>query len=114
MRSDDVAERWSREALEALGPVIDVPTAASVLGIGEWTAYAMIRRGEWEATLTPVLRLGRKIKIPTARLVTLLYGDSGPAPASRDTEGPSSDMAGRPTGTSGAATHDDGAPSTAS
>ncbi|MWA05822.1 hypothetical protein F8568_036800 [Actinomadura sp. LD22] len=68
--------RWSREALEALGPVTDVPTTASVLQVSDWTVYEAIRRGEW--TMTRVLRLGRMIKIPTNDLITLLYG-AGPA-----------------------------------
>lgn len=62
---------WTRDAVEALGPTTDVPTAASVLNISDWTAYDLIRRGEW--TVTRVLRLGRKIRIPTYDLVALLY-----------------------------------------
>jgi hypothetical protein len=71
---------WTREAIEGLGPTVDVPTAASILGIGEWTGYDLIRRGEWD--VTRVLRLGRKIKIPTHDLLVALYGaetaDTGP------------------------------------
>lgn len=63
---------WNREAIEALGPTTDVKTAASVLSISDWTAYELIRRGEW--TVTRVLRLGRKIRIPTHDLIVLLYG----------------------------------------
>jgi excisionase family DNA binding protein len=63
---------WTRDAVEALGPTTDVPTAASVLNIGDWTVYNLIRRGEW--TVTRVLRLGRKIRIPTQDLLNLLYG----------------------------------------
>lgn len=62
---------WTREAIEALGPITDVPTTASILDICKDTAYASIRRGEW--TATRVLRLGRKIKIPTRDLIALLY-----------------------------------------
>jgi len=67
-----VTARWSREAIEALGPTTDVKTAASVLDCSDWTIYEQIRRNEW--TLTRVLRLGRKIKIPTHDLIALLYG----------------------------------------
>ncbi|MQY04125.1 helix-turn-helix domain-containing protein [Actinomadura macrotermitis] len=63
--------KWTREAIEGLGPTTDVQTAADVLDCSDWTVYELIRRGEW--TLTRVLRLGRKIKIPTHDLVTLLY-----------------------------------------
>lgn len=62
---------WTRGRIEALGPITDVPTTASILAICKDTAYSQIRRGEW--TATRVLRLGRKIKIPTRDLIALLY-----------------------------------------
>lgn len=62
---------WTRDAVEALGPTTNVPTAASVLGINDGTAYNLIRHGEWE--VTRVLRLGRVIRIPTQDLIDLLY-----------------------------------------
>lgn len=52
-----------------LPAVVDVMTAASMLGIGRTSAYQLIRTGGWP---TPVLRLGRVIKIPTADLLELL------------------------------------------
>lgn len=69
--------QWSREAIEALGPITDVPTTASIFDVNKDTVYAQIRRGEW--TATRVLTLGRKIKIPTRDLIALLYGDEAPA-----------------------------------
>lgn len=68
---------WTRSAVEALGPVTDVPTVAAILGVNKDTVYAAIRRGEW--TVTRVLTLGRKIKIPTRDLIALLYAPD-PAP----------------------------------
>jgi excisionase family DNA binding protein len=68
---------WTREAVEALGPITDVPTVASIFGVHSDTVYSAIRRGEW--TATRVLTLGRKIKIPTRDLIALLYA-SEPAP----------------------------------
>jgi excisionase family DNA binding protein len=68
---------WTREAIEALGPVTDVPTMAAIVDVHKDTIYAMIRRGEW--TATRVLTLGRKIKIPTRDLIALLYAPE-PAP----------------------------------
>lgn len=65
---------WTREAIEELGPTTDVPTTASVLGVSEWTVYEAIRRGEW--SITRVLRLGRRIRIPTSDLLTALYRTS--------------------------------------
>jgi len=76
---------WTREAIEALGPITDVPTMASIVLINKDTAYSMIRRDEW--TMTRVLRLGRKIKIPTRDIVTYLYGpEPAPAPSNSESE----------------------------
>lgn len=69
---------WTRETIAALGPITDVPTTASMLGVNEWTIYEMIRRGRWDATR--VLRLGRRIKIPTHDLIVLLYGPANGTP----------------------------------
>jgi predicted DNA-binding transcriptional regulator AlpA len=49
--------------------VVDVPTAAAVLGIGRTAAYELIRCGNWP---TPVLRLGKLIRIPSAPLLDLV------------------------------------------
>ena len=70
---------WTCEALVALGPTTDVQTTADVMGVCSDTVYAMIRRGEW--TATRVLYLGRKIRIPTRDLITLLYSPAPEAPA---------------------------------
>ena len=59
----------TREELLSLPAVIDVPTAAQVLGIGRAAAYELVRTGRWP---TPVLRLGRLIKIPTAPLLQIV------------------------------------------
>ncbi len=52
-----------------LPPVVDVTTAGRVLGVGRGAAYALVRAGKWP---TPVVRLGRLIKVPTAPLLALL------------------------------------------
>lgn len=59
----------NRTELDELPPVLDVPTAAKVLGIGRSLAYELVRRGEWPTT---VLHVGKLIKIPTEPLVRLL------------------------------------------
>lgn len=70
---------WTREAVEALGPTTDVPTTAAIFDVDAETVYNQIRRGEW--TTTRVLRLGRKIRIPTRDLIALLYDPAmGAAP----------------------------------
>lgn len=45
--------------------LLTVLEAAEVLGIGRTTAYALIREGAWP---TPVIRLGKLIKIPASPL----------------------------------------------
>jgi|GEM_PF-3744471 len=55
--------------LRAIGDVVDVPTAARYLGIGESLTRSMIKAGE-----LPALRLGRLIRIRTCDLITLTGG----------------------------------------
>lgn len=59
----------TRDELLALPTLIDVTTAATVLGVGRSLAYELVRTGQWP---TPVLRMGRLVKIPTAPLLRLL------------------------------------------
>lgn len=59
----------NRDELLALPAVVDVPTAAQALGIGKTAAYELIKIGAWP---TPVLRLGKLIRIPTAPILALL------------------------------------------
>jgi predicted DNA-binding transcriptional regulator AlpA len=57
---------------DVLAPVprmLDVPQAARMLGIGRTLAYKLVRTGEWP---TPVVRVGRLIKIPSGPLIELL------------------------------------------
>jgi predicted DNA-binding transcriptional regulator AlpA len=57
------------DEVRALPAVVDLTTAARVLGLGRSAAYELVRTGAWP---TPVLRLGRLIKVPSAPLVELL------------------------------------------
>jgi hypothetical protein len=61
--------------LASLPPVLDVPTAGRLLGLGRSAAYDLVLAGLWP---TPVLRLGRRLRIPTAPLLTLLGLSSSP------------------------------------
>jgi len=54
-----------------LPAVLDLVEAAALLGVGRTTAYRLVHDGQWP---TPVLRLGRLIKIPTQPLLELLAG----------------------------------------
>lgn len=57
------------DEIRSLPPVVDVPTAAAVLGIGRTAAYELIRTDSWP---TPVVRLGKSIRIPSAPLLALV------------------------------------------
>jgi len=57
------------ERARSLPLVVDVPTAAAILGIGRSAAYELIRAGLWP---TPTLRLGKLIRIPTTPLLDLI------------------------------------------
>lgn len=64
--------------LQALPPLVDLMTAARVLGLGRTTAYELARAGLWP---TPMLRIGRRFKVPTAPLLALLdLPSSQPSP----------------------------------
>lgn len=48
-------------------PTIDIERAAELLGVSRGTAYAAANRGE-----IPVLRFGKRMVVPTAKLLTML------------------------------------------
>jgi hypothetical protein len=54
-----------------LPAVLDLTHAAALLGLDRTTAYKLVHDGQWP---TPVLRLGRLIKVPTQPLLELLAG----------------------------------------
>lgn len=62
-------KRLTLEEIRALPPVVDVATAAAVLGVGRNAAYELIKCDQWP---TPILRLGRLIRIPSAPLLDLV------------------------------------------
>jgi predicted DNA-binding transcriptional regulator AlpA len=51
--------------------VVDLPTAAVMMGIGRTLAYRLAKSGEWP---TPLIRVGRLIKVPTQPLLDYLNG----------------------------------------
>ena len=63
------SRRMTVETALQVPPVVDVPTAAAMLGIGRTAAYELIRLGQWP---TPVLRLGKLIRIPSAPILELI------------------------------------------
>lgn len=68
----------TRDELTALPALLDVEAAARALGVGRSLAYELVREGKWP---TPVLRVGRLIKIPTAPLLRLIDGGADPRTA---------------------------------
>jgi hypothetical protein len=67
--SDAAVPRLHRSAPPDIPPVLDVPQAARLLGIGRTLAYELVRTNQWP---TPVLRMGRLIKIPSGPLIELM------------------------------------------
>ncbi len=59
------------DELRVLPAVIDVPTAARVLGIGRTAAYRLVKQGAWP---TPLIRVGGTVRVPTAPLLALVLG----------------------------------------
>ncbi len=55
--------------MEQLPPVLDLPTAARLLGVGRTAAYQLVREDQWP---TPIIRVGQLIRVPTAPLLALL------------------------------------------
>jgi predicted DNA-binding transcriptional regulator AlpA len=55
--------------VQRLPVVVDLPTAARLLGIGRTSAYELVRIGQWP---TPVIRIGRLIRVPAAPLLASL------------------------------------------
>jgi excisionase family DNA binding protein len=53
--------------LSSLPPTISVEHAGRLLGLGRSASYEAVRRAE-----LPVLRFGRRMVVPTARLLALL------------------------------------------
>jgi excisionase family DNA binding protein len=69
----------TRDEISSLPAVLDIMTAAQVLGVGRSAAYELVRSGAWPS---PVIRLGSLIRIPTAPLLALVgvtYGGSADA-----------------------------------
>ena len=63
-----------RTEIALLPPLVDVTTAAQVLGISRTLAYQLVKADRWPTT---VLRVGKLIRIPTAALVRLVDDSSG-------------------------------------
>jgi predicted DNA-binding transcriptional regulator AlpA len=69
-------ESPAQHTVSSVMPVmLDVPAAARLLGVGRTLAYDLIRAGRWP---TPVIRVGRLIRVPSGPILELLAtGASG-------------------------------------
>lgn len=67
--------RHSTARLSELPPTLSVDEAGEMLGISRRSAYRAVARGE-----IPTLRLGRRLLVPTPRLLALLGAAGGGAP----------------------------------
>jgi len=64
-----------RTISDGMPVMLDVPEAARLLGVGRTLAYDLIRAGRWP---TPVIRVGRLIRVPSGPILELLAtGASG-------------------------------------
>ena len=70
----------SNEELSDLPAVVGVAVAAEVLGLSRTTAYGLIRTGQWP---TPIYRVGKQIRIPSAPMLALLCLDARQRPEVR-------------------------------
>lgn len=68
---------WSEDQVRALGVATDLVTAAAVLGIGRTTAHALARADRFPV---PVIRVGRRYRVPVAPLLRLLALPTEPSP----------------------------------
>jgi excisionase family DNA binding protein len=66
-----IAELLERE--DDLPPTVSVEEAGRLLGLSRRSAYRAVERGE-----LPVLRFGRRLLVPTAKLLVMLGVRSGP------------------------------------
>lgn len=73
---------WIIEEVLALPAVIDLRTAAGVLGMGATKAYELARRGEFPVR---TLRFGTQYRVPLTALLVVLGIDRGAAPHSAAT-----------------------------
>ena len=71
---------WTTERVRALGAVTDMATAATLLGISRTLAYQLAKDGQFPV---PVIKVGRRYRVPIPGLLTLLNLDT-PEPPAKD------------------------------
>ena len=69
MNAPEPTLQWSERIL-ALGPTVDIATAAKILGFGRTTAFELMRQGTFPVE---VLAFGRVRRVRTADLLAYLH-----------------------------------------
>lgn len=89
---DPAESRLSFTEMFDLPVAVDLRTAARALGIASTTAYRLIREDDFPC---PVLRVGRRYRIPTTELMRALGIEDRPlysVDLEPDTDGPGADF----------------------
>ena len=69
--------KWTAEAIRALGPTTDLPTLGAIFECSRWKAYQMAREGEWGRLGIKVLPIGSKYRVIVQSILEVLgYGCS--------------------------------------
>ena len=64
--------RWTQEAIRALGPTTDLPTLGAIFECSRWKAYQMARHGEWGHLGIKVLSIGSKYRVVVQSILDVL------------------------------------------
>ena len=86
--------RWTQEAIRALGPTTDLPTLGAIFECSRWKAYQMARQGEWGRLGIKVLSIGSKYRVVVQSILDVL----GYGPADMDRLADSQQSAASPDG----------------
>ena len=60
---------WTEERIRALGLLTDLPTAASIFGLGRALAYELAKNDDFPV---PVIRVGSRYRVPVAAILAAL------------------------------------------
>jgi hypothetical protein len=64
--------KWTQEAIRALGPTTDLPTLGTIFECSRWKAYQMARHGEWGQLGIKVLSIGSKYRVVVQSILDVL------------------------------------------
>ncbi len=60
---------WTEERIRNLGLLTDLPTAASIFGLGRALAYELAKNDDFPV---PVIRVGSRYRVPVAAILAAL------------------------------------------